>query len=57
MHRSQLKYVLTSSQVSGFLKQFRVVNEAVAFYYEYQSWFEEIHFSQHLENAVQQLQT
>jgi hypothetical protein len=46
-----------STQISGFLKQFRVVNEALVFYYDYQSWFEELHFTEHLENAIRQFQT
>lgn len=49
--------VVIMVQVSKFLGQFKVVEEAFNFYLEYQSWFEEIHFTQHLENAIQQLQT
>jgi len=39
------------------LKKFKTVNEALNFYWEYQSWFEEFHLSRHIEEATQDLRS
>lgn len=39
-------------KVSKYLEQFYFVREIVTAYYDYQSWLEEIHFSQHVEEAL-----
>ncbi len=40
---------------SRSLKQFKVVNEVLTFYLEYQSWFEEFHFSRHLQETFTEI--
>ena len=38
-----------------YLKKFKAVNDALSFYWAYQSWFEEFHFSSRIEEATQDL--
>ena len=48
--KTEVLHVLRT--VSVYLEQFHFVREVVQSYYDYQSWLEEVHFSQHLEEAL-----
>ena len=43
-------------ELSHFLHQFRAYRELFQFYYDYQSWFEELHFSQHVERSLSEIE-
>ena len=47
--RSDFKVI--AKEFSRNFKQFKALKEMVQLYYDYQSWLEELHFSQHLEDA------
>ena len=42
----------TLRQVSSYLEQFQLAKEVVKVYVDYQSWLEEVHFTEHLEKAA-----
>jgi hypothetical protein len=44
--------VTAFKQTSQYLRQFRVARELIETFVEYQSWLEEIHFSQTVEDAI-----
>jgi len=46
----------TYQGVSVYLKQFRIVMQIVEAFHTYQTWLEEIHFTEHVEAAVTTLQ-
>ena len=39
-------------EASKYLKKFKIFNELLTFYMDYQSWFEEFHFTKCLEDAA-----
>ena len=43
------------NNLSDFLKKFKTFNKVVALYWDYQSWFEEFHLSQHFEDVTSDL--
>jgi len=43
-------------EVSHFLHQFKAGREIVQFYYDYQSWFEELHLSQQVQRSLRELE-
>ena len=38
--------------LSAYVKKFKAFNEALTFYFEYQSWFEEFHFSSRVQEVT-----
>ena len=40
------------NDLSQFLKKFKTFNKVVALYWDYQSWFEEFHLSQRIEDVT-----
>ena len=42
--------------LSYFLQQFKACREVFQFYYEYQSWFEELHLSQQVQKSVVEIE-
>jgi len=45
------------NDLSDFLKKFKTFNKVVALYWDYQSWFEEFHLSQHFEDVTSDLRS
>ena len=42
-------------ELSNFLQQFKAGKEVFQFYYEYQSWFEELHLSQQMQRSFNEI--
>lgn len=43
-------------ELSYFLQQFKACKEVFQFYYEYQSWFEELHLSQQVQKSIMEIE-
>jgi len=44
-------------ELSNFLQQFKAGKEVFQFYYEYQSWFEELHLSQQMQRSFNEIKS
>ena len=43
-------------ELSYFLQQFKACKEVFQFYYDYQSWFEELHLSQQVQKSIMEIE-
>lgn len=48
----RLEVLSALRRLAAYLEQFELVREVVRVYVDYQSWLEEVHFTEHLEKAA-----